>query len=126
MRRPAGKSESMMIFKILRADEWARLRSSGETEGAPIDVADGYVHFSTAAQAPETAAKHFAGEDGLMLLALDTDRLGDALKWERSRGDQLFPHLYAKLRLADVVWAQPLPLVGGVHVFPAGLQEAAR
>ena len=116
----------MMIFKILRADEWALLRSSGETEGAPIDVADGYVHFSTAKQAPETAAKHFASEDGLMLLALDTDRLGPALKWECSRGDQLFPHLYATLKLEDVIWAQPLPLVDGVHFFPAGLEEAAQ
>ena len=83
----------MMIFKIFRADEWSALRRDGETVGAPIDVADGYVHFSTAAQAAETAAKHFAGEDGLMLLGVDADRLGDDLTWEKSRGDQLFPHL---------------------------------
>lgn len=113
-----------MIYKIFRADEWAALRRDGATKGAPIDLTDGYVHFSTATQAAETAAKHFAGEADLMLLAVDTDRLGDDLKWEVSRGDQLFPHLYRALRLDDVVWAQPLPLENGVHAFPAGFAEA--
>ncbi|MFK7745755.1 MAG: DUF952 domain-containing protein [Roseobacter sp.] len=115
----------MLIFKIFRADEWAALRSHGETRGAPIDVADGYVHFSTATQAAETAAKHFAGETDLMLLGVDVDRLGEDLKWEVSRGDQLFPHLYRTLRIDDVAWAQPLPLIAGVHQFPAGLDEAS-
>lgn len=115
----------MLIFKLFRSDEWADLRARGETAGAPIDVADGYVHFSTAGQAAETAQKHFAGVDGLFLLAVDTDTLGDALKWEVSRGDALFPHLYRKLTLKDVVWAQPLPLEDGVHQFPAGLTEAS-
>lgn len=115
----------MLIFKIFRADEWAALRTAGETTGAPIDVADGYVHFSTATQAADTAAKHFAGEEDLMLLAVGTDTLGDELKWEVSRGDQLFPHLYRALRMQDVVWAQPLPLQDGVHQFPAGLDEAS-
>lgn len=114
----------MMIYKIFRADEWAALRRDGETKGAPIDLADGYVHFSTATQAAETAAKHFAGEEDLMLLAVDTERLGDDLKWEVSRGDQLFPHLYRVLKLDDVVWAQPLPLENGTHAFPAGFAEA--
>ncbi|MEM9578017.1 MAG: DUF952 domain-containing protein [Pseudomonadota bacterium] len=114
----------MIILKIFRADEWERLRRDGETPGAPIDVADGYVHFSTAAQAVETAAKHFSGEDDLMLLGVDTERLGASLKWELSRGDQLFPHLYRPLRMDDVAWAQPLLLVGGVHQFPAGLEDA--
>ena len=109
----------MLIYKILRADEWAALRAQGETAGAPIDVADGYVHFSTADQAHGTAAKHFAGEEGLVLLALEADTLGDALKWEVSRGDALFPHLYAPLRLSDVQWHKPLPLGADGHVFPA-------
>lgn len=108
----------MLIYKILRADEWAALRAQGETAGAPIDVADGYVHFSTAEQARGTAAKHFAGEEGLILLALEADSLGEALKWEVSRGDALFPHLYAPLRLSDVQWYKPLPLGPGGHVFP--------
>ena len=110
----------MLIYKIFRADEWAELRRNGETSGAPIDVADGYVHFSTAAQAAETAARHFAQEDGLFLLALDADALGADLRWEPSRGGALFPHLYRPLRLDDVSWAQPLPLENGAHQFPAG------
>ena len=116
----------MLIFKIFRADEWAALRKDGATDGAPIDVADGYVHFSTAEQAEETAAKHFAGVDGLFLLAVDSDALGDALEWEPSRGGALFPHLYRQLTMDDVLWAQPLPLVNGVHQFPAGLGEASQ
>lgn len=108
----------MLIYKIFRADEWAELQSQSVTKGAPIDIADGYVHFSTAEQARETAAKHFAGEDGLILLALDSDALGDDLKWEPSRGGALFPHLYRELRLGDVLWDKPLPIVDGIHQFP--------
>ncbi|MEM7631319.1 MAG: DUF952 domain-containing protein [Pseudomonadota bacterium] len=110
----------MLIYKIFRAPEWAALRANGRTPGAPIDVADGYVHFSTAAQAAETAAKHFAGQDDLFLLAVEADSLGDDLKWEVSRGGAEFPHLYREMQIADVHWAQPLPLVDGVHQFPAG------
>jgi len=117
-RLSRGITRPMLIYKIFRAPEWAALQAQGETQGAPIDLADGFVHFSTAQQAAETAAKHFAGVDGLMLLALDGDALGEALKWEVSRGDALFPHLYRALRLDDVLWAKPLPLVDGVHQFP--------
>ncbi|PYC49134.1 DUF952 domain-containing protein [Litorivita pollutaquae] len=112
----------MQIYKIFRADEWAQLQAKGETFGAPIDVADGYVHFSTAAQAAETAAKHFAGEEGLMLLALDSDELAADLKWEISRGGAKFPHLYRMLRMADILWARPLPLIDGAHEFPEDMQ----
>lgn len=111
-----------MIYKLLRGPEWAELRAAGESAGAAVDLADGYVHFSTAAQVAETAAKHFAGVEGLMLVAVQEERLGAALKWEPSRGGALFPHLYREMRLSDVVWAQPLPLVGDVHQFPAGLE----
>lgn len=111
----------MRIYKILRDAEWAELQAKGVSQGAPIDVADGYVHFSTADQARETAAKHFAGEDGLILAALDTDALGADLKWEVSRGGAKFPHLYGPLRLADVVWHASLSLVDGAHVFPEDL-----
>ena len=83
-----------MIYKIFRAAEMAAFVAAGETAGAPVDVADGYVHFSTAAQAEGTLRKHFAGEDGLWLLACDPDALGPALRWEPSRGGALFPHLY--------------------------------
>jgi uncharacterized protein (DUF952 family) len=115
----------MIIYKIFRAEEWADLRKAGKTAGAPVDEADGFVHFSTAAQAPETAAKHFAGEEGLYLVAVDADALGSAIRWEVSRGGAEFPHLYAKLQMEDVLWAQPLPLEDGVHQFPAGLDEAS-
>lgn len=108
----------MLIYKILTADQWAALQRDGETAGAPVDVADGFIHFSAATQVAETAAKHFAGQEGLMLLAFDAETLGDALKWEPSRGGAMFPHLYAPLRLADIVWAKPLPLGPKGHIFP--------
>ncbi|MGB0800098.1 MAG: DUF952 domain-containing protein [Planktomarina sp.] len=108
----------MLIYKIFRADEWDHLKTNGDTAGAPIDLADGYIHFSTGGQAQETADKHFAGAVDLVLAAVDTAQLGDALKWEVSRGGAEFPHLYARLRLADVSWCDPLPLVDGRHKFP--------
>ncbi len=112
----------MLIYKIFRADEWNALQKCGETSGAPIDVADGYVHFSMAEQAAETAAKHFAGEKGLTLLACDSETLGGDLKWEPSRGGALFPHLYRNIRLTDVVWSAPLPFEYGVHRFPKDMK----
>jgi uncharacterized protein (DUF952 family) len=115
---PPRHDTGMLIYKIFRAPEWADLQTHGETRGAPIDIADGYVHFSTAAQAAETAAKHFTGEQNLILLALDADNLGDTLIWEPSRGGALFPHLYRPLRLSDVLWHRPLPLENGQHRFP--------
>lgn len=113
----------MLIYKILTGPEWAELERRGETPGAPVDLADGFVHFSTGAQVHETAAKHFSGQEKLMLLAIRAESLGDALKWEPSRGGALFPHLHGLLRHADVVWARPLPLAaGGAHVFPEGVE----
>ncbi len=112
----------MKIYKIFRAEEWAQLRRDKVTKGAPIDIADGYVHFSTAAQAQETADKHFAGQDDLFLLGCDAEAMGADLKWEVSRGGAEFPHLYRELRLEDVEWAQPFLLVDGRHQFPAGLE----
>ncbi|GAB5432106.1 DUF952 domain-containing protein [Tritonibacter mobilis] len=108
----------MLIYKIFRDDEWRAFEAAGETDGAPVDLADGYIHFSTAAQATETAAKHFAGAEGLWLLAFEADQMGDALKWEPSRGGALFPHLYRRLTLSEMLWAKPLPLVDGTHRFP--------
>jgi uncharacterized protein (DUF952 family) len=109
----------MLIYKILTADQWQALKRDGESPGAPLDIADGFVHFSTAAQVAGTAAKHFAGQGGLMLLAVEAARLGPALKWEPARGGDLFPHLYAPLRRADLAWAKPLPLGSqGVHLIP--------
>lgn len=108
----------MLIYKVLRAAEWADLSASGESAGAPVDLADGFVHFSTAHQLADTLALHFARESGLVLLALESGTLGDALKWEPSRRGEDFPHLYAKLRLDDVLWHAPLLLHDGGHVLP--------
>ncbi|WP_095590511.1 DUF952 domain-containing protein [Actibacterium ureilyticum] len=111
----------MLIFKIFRRPEWQALQTSGRTSGAPVDLADGFIHFSTAAQVTETAAKHFADESDLVLVAVEADTLGDALKWEPSRGGALFPHLYRDLTLADVVWDKSLPLGLTGHIFPEGV-----
>lgn len=114
----------MFVFKIFRSGEWSAFEAAGTTPGAPIDLADGFIHLSTAEQAPGTAAKHFAGAEGLMLAALDATALGDALRWEASRGGAAFPHLYREMRLSDLVWALPLPLTDGVHRFPALMTDA--
>ena len=98
----------MLIYKILRTVEWAELDAAGSTPGAPVDRADGYIHFSTAAQLPGTLAKHFAGETGLWLLALDAETAGSALTWEPARAGALFPHLYRPLTRAELAWARPL------------------
>lgn len=115
----------MLIYKIFRTEEWQTLRNTGITAGAPVDLSDGYIHFSTATQVAGTAEKHFAGVEGLFLVAVDTETAGDALKWEVSRNDEKFPHLYRTLKLADVAWAQPLPLKDGAHEFPVGMDEAS-
>ncbi|MFN3953620.1 MAG: DUF952 domain-containing protein [Pararhodobacter sp.] len=111
----------MLIYKIFRRPEWDALRTAGRSLGAPVDLIDGYIHFSTAAQVTETAAKHFAGESDLVLVACDATALGSALKWEPSRGGQLFPHLYRPLFTVDVVWDKSLPLGAAGHIFPEGL-----
>ena len=111
----------MLIYKIFRRAEWVAFRDAGETAGAPIDVTDGYIHFSTAAQVAQTVAKYFAAESDLVLLALDSTRLGPALKWEPARGGALFPHLYRRLIQADVLWDKSLPLGATGHIFPEGV-----
>lgn len=111
----------MLVLKIFRRIEWDAFRAAGTTLGAPVDLADGYIHFSTPAQVAETVAKHFAAESDLVLVAVDPARLGAALRWEPSRGGALFPHLYRALRLADVVWDKSLPLGATGHIFPEGV-----
>lgn len=110
----------MIILKIFRPDEWQAFEAAGETLGAPIDLLDGYIHFSTPEQAAETAAKHFHGAGDLVLAAVDADRLGETLKWEVSRGDALFPHLYRALELSDVIWTRSMPMnADGGHDLPS-------
>lgn len=111
----------MLVYKIFRRAEWDALVAQGATLGAPIDLKDGYIHLSTAAQVTETAEKHFAGQSDLVLLALDPARLGGALRWEASRGGALFPHLYRALTRADVLWDKSLPLGAAGHIFPEGV-----
>ena len=107
----------MLVYKILRDPEWRDLDAAGDSEGAAVDRADGFIHLSTAGQVAETARKHFAGEDGLWLLAFRADALGDALRWEVSRGGQRFPHLYRPLLRSDLAWVRPLPLGPQGHDF---------
>jgi uncharacterized protein (DUF952 family) len=111
---------SQFIYKITPQAPWREAEASGRFTGAPIDVADGFIHFSTAAQVRETAVKHFSGQTDLLLVAIDGASLGDALKYEVSRGGALFPHLYGVLELDTVLWVKPLPLgADGTHLFPA-------
>ena len=107
-----------LVYKICPAPLWREAEAAGLLRGAPVDLADGYIHLSTAAQAAETAARHFRGQTDLVLVAVETAALGEALRWEASRGGDLFPHLYAPLPVSAVAWAKPLPLrPDGAHVF---------
>lgn len=107
------------IYKICPEPMWRQAERSGVFQGAPIDLADGFIHFSTAEQVVETAAKHFAGLDNLLLVAFDADRFGPSLKYEVSRGGALFPHLYAPLETSAAKWVRALPLkADGAHDFP--------
>jgi uncharacterized protein (DUF952 family) len=109
-----------LIYKICSAALWREAEEKGRFEGAPVDLADGYIHFSTGTQLAETAAKHFAGQDGLLLIAVEDSRLGTALRYEPSRGGALFPHLYASLDPKAARWVMPLPLKSdGSHALPA-------
>jgi len=108
-----------ILYKILPAPLWQAAERDGRFHGSEVDRRDGFIHFSTAAQCAETAAKHFAGQDDLLLVGVDAARLGAALKWEPSRGGALFPHLYAPLDLSAVTKVEPLPLgPDGRHQFP--------
>ncbi|HKY86202.1 MAG TPA: DUF952 domain-containing protein [Pseudorhodoplanes sp.] len=111
-----------LIYKICPAALWRQAEADGVFHGSPVDLADGFIHFSTAEQAKETAAKHFAGQRDLALVAVDSETLGGVLQWEPSRGGALFPHLYAPLDVKDAVSVVPLPLgADGKHIFPPNL-----
>jgi uncharacterized protein (DUF952 family) len=108
----------MVVYKIVATEEWAEAEAAGVFVGASVDRADGFIHFSTAEQAADTAAKWFAGRGDLTLAAVDAEVLGDDLRWEPSRGGALFPHLYAAMPMSAVVWSRALPLgLDGRHVF---------
>ncbi len=106
------------IYKVCKWTAW-RAAGLGPFRGSRADERDGFIHFSTAPQLAETVVKHFAGATGLVLLAVDADALGSALRWEPSRGGKLFPHLYAALPMTAVRWARPLAVGGdGRHIIP--------
>jgi uncharacterized protein (DUF952 family) len=107
------------IYKICTSELWNEARQIGVFKGAAVDRSDGFIHFSTAAQVAETAAKHFSGQQDLVLITVDSEKLGPSLKWEVSRGGALFPHLYGDLDVSAVVSVEPLPIGSdGRHRFP--------
>ncbi len=116
---PPRPSPDGSIYHMCRREEWDAAEARGVYRGSSQDRADGFIHFSTAGQVIESAAKHRAGEAGLVLLVIDSGRLGGALKWEESRGGALFPHLYGDLAVSAVTAIHALPLgLDGRHVFP--------
>ena len=98
------------VYKILTEPQWDAAREAGVFKGSPVDLDDGFIHLSGPEQLAETARRHFSGQSGLWLLGLDAERLGSALKWEPSRGGELFPHLYAPMPMDAVIEARPLAL----------------
>jgi uncharacterized protein (DUF952 family) len=110
------------IFKICPQSLWQEAEAEGVLRGLPIDVADGYIHFSTGGQLAETLRLHFAGVGGLVVAAVDAKKLGERLRYEPSRGGELFPHLYDTLPMSAVLWVRPLALgADGGHVLPDGV-----
>ena len=110
---------STLIYKIVPADLWRDAERIGAFQGSAVDLADGFIHFSTASQARETARRHFAGAADLLLVAVEPGPLGDRLRWEPSRGGDLFPHLYGPLPTASAAWVEALQLnPAGAHLFP--------
>ena len=105
----------MLAYKIFTTEQFLTFLRDGTSQGAPVDLSDGYIHLSTAEQLPGTLEKHFAGQDDLQLLALETDALGDDLRWEPSRGGALFPHLYRQLVTRDVLWTRPIAIGTSGH-----------
>ncbi len=115
---PANPSDDV-VYKIVTRAAWRTAERAGAFRGAGVDLVDGYIHFSTADQAAETAARHFAGQDDLLLVAVSAEALGPALRYEPARNGALFPHLHGELPLSAVIRVQTLPLgVGGRHRFP--------
>ena len=116
---------SELIYKIVPDGLWREAAAKGSFGGSPVDVTHGFIHFSTGSQVRDTAAKHFAGVSDLLIVAVSAADLGAPLRWEPSRGGDLFPHLYAELPMAAVRWVEPLPLdAAGRHVFPALVGES--
>ncbi len=117
---------ALSAFKILTADQWVIFQTAGVFEGAPIDLADGYIHMSTAQQLGETLAKHFAGQSDLVIAEIDLADVGDALKWEVSRGGEMFPHLYAPLPMSALIRVAAHPLIAPIPDSLAKLRNVGK
>lgn len=117
-----GAGDGAVIYKLVPTAAWRQAELLGRFTGSPVDLADGFIHLSTAVQVRETAAKHFAGEGDLLLVAVAAADVESQLRWEPSRGGALFPHVYGDLLLSAVRMVTPLPLgADGRHVFPDSL-----
>jgi uncharacterized protein (DUF952 family) len=119
-RKSAG-SKVPVLYKIMSKQEWEKAQAQGIYEGSEVDRRDGFIHLSAAHQVRATAQKHFPGKADLVLVSVREESLGPSLKWEASRGGDLFPHIYGALHLDAVGEAVPLSLVNRVHQFPSGL-----
>lgn len=122
----SSTGDETIMYKILHKDDWAEAETVGVFKGAGIDLQDGFIHFSTAAQAKETASAYFSGQEGLVLVAVETEGFmkNDQLKWEASRGGAKFPHLFATLDPKKILWVKDLPVgVDGSHQFPDLVQN---
>ncbi len=106
-----------LVYKIVPRALWLEAEETGSFVGAAVDMDDGFIHLSAADQVVETARRHFAGQSDLLLVAVEAEALGEALRWEASRGGALFPHLYGPLPVPATAWAKPLPLGPEGHVF---------
>ena len=113
----------MLIYKIFLPEQWKDFTNAGRTKGAPVDISDGYIHFSTGTQVKETIAKHFSGYKDVVLAACNTDTLSTDLKWELSRGGQDFPHLYRELLITDIEWHSFIKRKNGDYPLPEYINE---
>ena len=123
VRRKSAGSEVPVLYKIMSRQEWETAQANGLYEGSEADRRDGFIHLSAAHQVRATAQKHFSGKTDLLLVSVVEEALGSNLKWEISRGGDLFPHIHGALQLGAVSEVVPLPLVNGVHQFPEGLPQ---
>ena len=110
----------MLIFKVLRNEEFVKLENDSLSQGSKTDITDGYIHFSTKEQLTETLDKHYRMEENLILMAVDSKTLGKKLLWEKGRGNQLFPHFYGKLKFDKAIWYAPLESQSNGYIFPSG------
>jgi uncharacterized protein (DUF952 family) len=121
VRRKSAGSKVPVLYKIMSRQEWETAQANGHYEGSAVDRRDGFIHLSASHQVRATAQKHFSGQTDLLLVSVAEDVLGPNLKWETSRGGDLFPHIYGTLPLSAISDVVPLPLMNGVHQFPQGL-----